>query len=292
MTFSDPESPLPPGEFHASETPGAPEFYLSPQNLSNATVPEDIRTSWGWPELGLFLLVGILSFFVIYVIASIYLVARYHLSLDKLQGFVSASAAFAVSFEVAWSVVLLAFLILMIRVYHGQHFWISIGWRKLQIQGRRVRAVILMCIIGGGLLALMVGILSPLVETNVHVPMEDLFQTRANVLWLMAYGILFAPFWEETMFRGFIYPVLARQWGVRGGILATGLLFGAMHAAQLWGGWGQIVLLTFVGIVLTWVRARTGTVAASFLVHFTYNTILFGFFFIGTQGLHRLTPLH
>jgi hypothetical protein len=43
------------------------------------------------------------------------------------------------------------------------------------------------------------------------------------------------------------------------------------HAAQLRGGSGQIALLILVGIVLTWVRARTGTVTASFFVHLGYN---------------------
>jgi membrane protease YdiL (CAAX protease family) len=31
------------------------------------------------------------------------------------------------------------------------------------------------------------------------------------------------------------------------------------------------VLLIVVGVVLTWVRARTGTVAASYFVHLGYN---------------------
>ena len=32
-----------------------------------------------------------------------------------------------------------------------------------------------------------------------------------------------------------------------------------------------LALLILVGIVLTWVRARTGTVAASYFVHLGYN---------------------
>jgi hypothetical protein len=43
------------------------------------------------------------------------------------------------------------------------------------------------------------------------------------------------------------------------------------HAAQLRGGSGQIALLILVGILLTWVRARTGTVTASYFVHLGYN---------------------
>jgi membrane protease YdiL (CAAX protease family) len=291
MTFSDPASPRPPGEADSPEPTNVPEMFLSPQNVENANVPEDIRVPWGWTELGLFLLFGVFSIFVIYLVASVYLLARFHMSREQLQNFLSTSAPFTIGFEVTWSLLLLGFLILMIRIYHGQRFWYSIGWRKLRKFGRP-GTIALLCIAGGTGLALAVAIASPFVETNAHVPMQDLFESRANVLWLMCYGILFAPFWEETLFRGFTYPVIAREWGVPSGILVTGLLFGAMHAAQLWGGWGQIILLTFVGIVLTWVRARAGTVVASFLVHVTYNSILFGVFFVGTHGLHRLPPVH
>jgi membrane protease YdiL (CAAX protease family) len=55
---------------------------------------------------------------------------------------------------------------------------------------------------------------------------------------------------------------------------------------QLWGAWGQIALLVMVGIVLTWVRARTGSVLASFLLHVAYNSTLFLGLFIGTHGLN------
>jgi membrane protease YdiL (CAAX protease family) len=77
---------------------------------------------------------------------------------------------------------------------------------------------------------------------------------------------------------------------VPAGILVTGVLFGSLHAAQLWGGWGQIGLLICVGIVLTWVRARTGTVVASYLVHLGYNGMLFLGLALATGGLRHLPP--
>lgn len=291
MSFSDPDIPQPPSDSPSLESPHPPESFLSPRDLENANAPEDIRVPWGGTELWLFLLFAALSYIVIDVIIAVYFLIRFRMTPEQLQNFLTTNAPFTISFEVVWSLLLLGFLALMISFYHGQRFWFSIGWRKLPWAGKALTASLL-CVAAGVGLAVIVGIASAFVETNARVPMEELFQSRVNVLWLMGYGILFAPFWEETMFRGFIYPVLARKWGVRFGILVTGLLFGAMHAAQLWGGWGQIALLTFVGIVLTWVRARSGTVVASFLVHLTYNTILFSLFFVGTQGLHHLPTAH
>jgi membrane protease YdiL (CAAX protease family) len=101
-------------------------------------------------------------------------------------------------------------------------------------------------------------------------------------------AVLVAPVIEETIFRGYIYPVVARSFGVGAGILATGTLFGLLHAPQLWGGWMQIALLVIVGIVFTYVRAVTKTVLASYLFHVSYNSFVSLAFLIGTHGLRVL----
>jgi membrane protease YdiL (CAAX protease family) len=109
------------------------------------------------------------------------------------------------------------------------------------------------------------------------------------VVLLMSLGILVAPLVEETIFRGFLYPLLARRFGVPVGVVVTGLLFGAMHGPQLWPAYTQIGLMMLVGVVLTWVRARTGTVTASYLMHLGYNSLLFLGFVIATGGLRHFT---
>jgi membrane protease YdiL (CAAX protease family) len=106
-------------------------------------------------------------------------------------------------------------------------------------------------------------------------------------LWLTGLGVVVAPLFEETIFRGCIYPVLARWWGMTASVLVTGILFGAAHAPQLWPGYSQIGLLMFVGIVLTYIRAKSGTVAASYFVHLGYNSIFFAGFYFATGGLRH-----
>jgi membrane protease YdiL (CAAX protease family) len=83
-----------------------------------------------------------------------------------------------------------------------------------------------------------------------------------------------APLVEETLFRGYLYPMFARSFGVTPAILLTGVLFGFMHGAQLGWTWGLVAMLTMVGIIFTLVRARTGTVFASFLMHLGYNLLI------------------
>ena len=70
--------------------------------------------------------------------------------------------------------------------------------------------------------------------------------------------------------------------------LVSGALFGLVHSQQLGGAWAQVTLLVVVGMILTYIRARTGSVVASYLVHLGYNSILFVGFYVATSGLRNL----
>ncbi|HKF52604.1 MAG TPA: type II CAAX endopeptidase family protein, partial [Candidatus Acidoferrales bacterium] len=201
-------------------------------------------------------------------------------------------APLAVSFQAAWYVVIFAFLFIMIRLYHGAPFWSSLCWKRFRPRTVAIAAQYFSCIVGGVALAVAVGVASNLIGEKKNLPIEQLFSTRRDVLWLMAFGIGVAPFVEETIFRGFLYPVFARKWGIPAGIFITGALFGLMHAAQLWGGFAQIALLIGVGIVLTFARARSGSVLSSWLIHVAYNSSLFAAFFLSTHGLKNIPPIH
>lgn len=292
MTFSDPENPLPPSDPLLLEPADAPEIYLSPQDPANSNAPEDIRTPWGGVELLLLLGFAIVSLVVLEVILQLFLFVHLHMNRQQILHLLTTNAAYAVSFQAIWSSILFLFLWLVIRRYHGAHFWRSLGWRGVHPRTVPAATVYLLCVIGGISLAILVAIISRFAGEKTNLPIQQFFQTRADVLWLMVFGIAFAPFFEETIFRGYLYPVFARKWGIPAGVVITGLLFGLMHAAQLWGGWAQIAMLIFVGIVLTYVRARARSVLASFLVHLSYNTFLFAGFFIGTHGLKVIPPLH
>lgn len=302
MTSSDPEIPLPSGDAAApeasyapeSQSPAVPQFTapLPPPAPPGANVPEDIRTPWGGGELVLFLAFALVSVFVMDSFLAIFMTAHYHMTTTQLMKTLSTDAPLAVSFQAAWYIVIFAFLFIMIRIYHAAPFWSSLCWRRFRPRTMAIAAQYFSCIVGGVALAVAVGAVSNLVGEKKNLPIEQLFGTRRDVLWLMAFGIGVAPFVEETIFRGFLYPVFARKWGIPVGIFITGALFGLMHAAQLWGGFAQIALLIGVGVVLTYARARAGSTLASWLIHLSYNSFLFAAFFFSTHGLKTIPPIH
>jgi membrane protease YdiL (CAAX protease family) len=301
MTFSDPENPLPPDDSPSdSQTPASqiresfvpPETYLSPQHREDSNFPEDIRTPWGGTELLIFVGFAIVSLVVLEVLLQIFLLVGLHMSRRQILRFLTTSAAYAVGFQALWSCILLLFLFVIIRKYHSAPFWTSLGWRTLRFRTVPASTVYLICIFGGITLAMLGAFISHFAGSKTNLPIQEYFHSRANIIWLMVFGIGFAPFFEETLFRGYLYPVFARKWGIPAGVIITGVLFGMTHALQLWGGWLQITMLIFVGIVLTFIRAAARSVLASYLVHVSYNSFLFLGFFIGTQGLKHIPPMH
>jgi membrane protease YdiL (CAAX protease family) len=107
----------------------------------------------------------------------------------------------------------------------------------------------------------------------------------ASDAWLMTvFGVFIAPFAEELLFRGLLFPALARRAGALLSLVVTSVLFGAIHSQQLAGAWIQVTCIVLVGFMLTLVRWRFRSLASSTLVHVGYNGALFVALFVQTQG--------
>ncbi len=135
-------------------------------------------------------------------------------------------------------------------------------------------------------------VLSSRLKPPENTPVEELFKYRETALLFIGMAVLIAPLVEETLFRGYLYPLFARSFGVWPGILLTGLLFGLMHGAQLGWTWSLVSVLVTVGIIFTIVRSKTGSVFASFMMHLGYNSLISIAALIGTHGFTKLPPGH
>jgi len=150
-----------------------------------------------------------------------------------------------------------------------------------------------------------------------NAPIDKLFQTSTEAWLLFAFGVTFAPFFEEIFFRGFLLPALCTAWDwamerstgrpprpldhtgqpqwsvfamILGSIL-TSLPFAWMHAEQTAYSLGPFLLLVCVSLVLCWTRLATRSLAASVLVHASYNFLLFSLMLLGTGGFKHLDKM-
>jgi membrane protease YdiL (CAAX protease family) len=120
-------------------------------------------------------------------------------------------------------------------------------------------------------LAERIGLLPPSGQT----PLEKLLTTRGAIMMFAVFGVAVAPMLEEIIFRGFVFKVLWEIGGSGVAILVTAALFALLHAGQLAGNWGSVVLIFLVGCILSIVRHRSNSIIPTFIVHTSYNSVLF-----------------
>ena len=248
--------------------------------------PEDLRVPWSWSDLLLLIAMTLIGTFLVSVVL-VGVFAAFGMTPSMLQNSTSNKSFFLIVNQAVLSLGLLAYLAAQIRVRFQSPFWRTIGWRPLQTSTIPRRIVYLSLILGGFSLSLLVQIASAALQTKAKLPIQEYFQDPRSALLLMLMSILLAPLVEETVFRGYIYPVLARGFGIGASVVITGTLFGLLHAPQLWGGWGQILLLIGVGIIFTAARAISRTVVASYILHVSYNSFLFIAFLVASHGLRQ-----
>jgi membrane protease YdiL (CAAX protease family) len=120
------------------------------------------------------------------------------------------------------------------------------------------------------------------------LPITEFFKDRPSALLLGAFGILVAPLMEELLFRGFLYPALARWTGATASLIITASAFTLLHGAQLGYSWAPLLLIFVVGFTLTLTRIRTNSVATCVIVHMTYNFVLLLQTYIVTHGFRQM----
>jgi membrane protease YdiL (CAAX protease family) len=265
-----------------------PGFPPPPQ--FRAGVSDDLRVPWGWLEVALFAILGIIAGVVVTWGMAQAAVRFFGVNPKDLFGTTMSTAKSVVVLisQAVLDVGAILYLYVMLLTRTRQPFWPTIGWREMRPGAGKIRDSAVQFLAAGAVLAVAVSFIGSFLNPKETLPIEELLKARVSMLLFGVLGVLVAPLVEETIFRGFLYPVIARRLGITAGIAITGTLFGLMHAAQLWGGWGQIALLILVGVVLTWARARTGTVAASYLMHLGYNGLqLAGYLIYVVSGGHR-----
>jgi uncharacterized protein len=178
--------------------------------------------------------------------------------------------------------VVFALIFRLMRLRAGQ-FWAPLRWNWPHAWAG---FLLLGALLYFGLMGL--GQLLPIPK---HLPIDRFFQTSREAAMMSVLSVTLAPFMEELFFRGLLYPVLARRFGVAASIFLTGAAFGILHGAQLKYSWAVLIIF-IVGVVLTAVRAYTKSVGASFLVHAAYNGTLSALLFVGTDGFRHLEKIN
>lgn len=170
-------------------------------------------------------------------------------------------------------------LILLLKTRYDQPFWRSLGW-KVPWGG------MLVTLFAGPVLVLVVAVLGQLLRTPViDNSIERMLHGLVSILVVGFFASTLGPLAEELIFRGFLQPLMIRSLGVVFGIVFSSLPFALLHGPQYSWNWQHIVLLVLASSVFGYTRHRTGSTAASTLVHATYNLTFFAGFVLQRKDL-------
>ncbi|MCB9385703.1 MAG: CPBP family intramembrane metalloprotease [Bryobacterales bacterium] len=263
-----------------SETPTYREE-LPSDPAYDAFTPHPVPALWGYKDL--------LVFIAFSAIAFGFSAAAVLLGVKALEAITGSAIPIhegpyqlpvVLTIQFLWWAIVLGYIYRLVTEKYQLPFAEAIGWKPFNGPGLNYLSA-------GVLVALSVGLLSNIVPMpEQQVPIEELLQQPGALLLFAIFGVLVAPAIEELVFRGFLFPAIERKHGQLVAILATSALFSGLHFSQYGGHWAILLLLFYVGAVFGFVRARTGSIKATTILHAAYNaTFLVGLHFAQQQGL-------
>src|SRR5712664_2319670 len=160
-------------------------------------------------------------------------------------------------FQITTFLFLIGSLYAIIRLRHGRGAWKRLGWSW------PARIHLVAALVAGIGLGIGVDIIAHATTPTTHV----------IHLWnLILLDGLLGPAIEESFFRGCLLPVVAGTTGPTIGIAATAVLFATLHPISTFAQWFCFVT---TGTAFGWIRVKSGSTAASTLMHAMYNVTLF-----------------
>jgi CAAX protease family protein len=280
--MSLPSNPLPePGE--SLPQPSLAED-LRPQPelvpMEPVLVPAPRFPAWSWWDalavLG-FTLVTVFLFSMIALFIARHIPEYRRMPLADL----ATDARIVVGAQAAAYPLVLIFIFLLARSRTHESFRDAIRWNWPGISAPGF-------FVGGTVLAIVIEGLSRFLPIPKSLPMDKYFHDASGAYLLAAFGLTLAPLMEELFFRGILYPLLRRAFRLTTAVALTAAAFAAIHGAQLGYAWGPILSIFVVGVVFTIIRARTNSVAASFLAHCGYNFALFAALWVASDHFRHL----
>lgn len=200
---------------------------------------------WGYEDLGAFLLGLALLALALRALAQLHLVSKRQLCHPSD------------SFQVAIALFLTGTLYAVLKLRYGRPVLRPLGW---------VRPTTLhsLASLGTGVLLAISVLLYQHLESR-SFEFNPSFQ-------LLILSSLLAPILEESLFRGCLFPLIAKTGGNVTAVFLTAGAFALFHGPTDLAHW---ISFAATGVAYGWIRVVSGTTTAPALAHSLYNLILF-----------------
>ena len=292
-----------PQDLYPDETPQLFKDHFIPEMRPQERIPN-------LGHLGILILLALCGLFGAGLLAG--LAVHFHLfGISNMQQ-AATDIHYTLGTEGAFYILTFAASLLVFPFLWHKGFFDGLQWRgatALKLRGRLVSAAAL-CFV----LAMFNSMVMP---GPADAPIDRIFRMPGAAWLLFGFGVTLAPFFEEMAFRGFLLPALSTAWdwaiekstgrpalpldadghpqwsffAMAIGSVITSILFALIHGDQTGWSLGPFLLLVCVSLVLCWARLSTRSLAASVLVHASYNFLLFSLMFLGTSGFKHLDKM-
>ncbi|MFC1954068.1 lysostaphin resistance A-like protein [Chloroflexota bacterium] len=229
------------------------------------------RRVWGpWSTAGFGIVVGIVLLVITTVVAVAFVIARIAsgstLSPLQLANTLINDGLFVTLATFATTIVCVGLIAIIIKVRRSATIAEYLGFQRISR-----RTVVFLLAISTGFV-----ILSDCLSLILGEPlnpewMVNVYKTSVWPPLLWVAFVIFAPAFEETFFRGFLFRgFIQSRIGVKGTIILTALIWALIHTQYD----VYVIAAIFVsGIVLGIVRFKTGSLWSSLLMHALWNLI-------------------
>jgi membrane protease YdiL (CAAX protease family) len=232
-------------------------------------VPEFLKVPWSTKDV-LVLILGWIGFQLFLGLALVVLAPV----IPSVQAFSNAlddgniEASFALNLVTIG--IGLGLVALYLRKYQAN--WSSLGWRRVNIM--KLIKYLAVALIGFVVLAnvalIVVKILVPSFDPN-QAQTNDFTQATGSQRSLALIAlVLLPPIFEETVFRGFIFPALSKRMGMVWGAVLSSMLFGAAHGQP-----NLFVYTSILGLLLCFMYVKTRSIVPGVMLHMVNNYLAF-----------------
>ncbi len=241
--------------------------------------PPQTLVPWGWRDVGKAIVLLIIGTLILAALTVGYTV--YTDTIIDASAGMAAAPLFWLG-ALIYGVVILGVYLFAVRRAHGD--WSVLGFRAFSLWWLPLIPILALIELMGMSIINLVLVLPFTGGTFENPQVEAL--TGGSALSARAFGLLLilvaviAPIAEELFFRGMLYPLLRQRWSARVAIVLNGFVFALIHFIPL-----LIPGLFFVGMVLAWVRERSGSIIPCILLHAAQNSIVLFSLYAMSNGM-------